>query len=618
MTAIRQAVDTLTTNLRQENEKARAFRKKNPVLLGENGAPVYQSKILEYQKKETESREQMETTARRIKEVQKAIDEKQPKEYVLALADRRYEKGVSNQALAQKSNAVALEHALLPLTLKEAELKAAFGKDWPELLQVQEQIKATRALYRRLDEYARDGDLGTGDPVQNALGALRVEEQLARGNYERFKEWLEREISEARKQEQFYDEDRNYQQEIGRLNKVLDATMIRLEQINLIRGNGGFDAKTLSEPGPGGKTSPVLWQFLVLGLFLGLAASAAGAYALDIADKSFRTPEEIRRRLGLPIVGHVPFVAVSSEPVQKQDGAGNPIELDPALITLHEPMSPVSEGFRGIRTALYFSTNAQRHKVIQVTSPNMGDGKTTVITNLAVAIAQSGRTVLVVDADLRRPRVHRAFGLTGKLGLAEVIAGTAELDEGIQLTVVPNLSVLPCGRRPQNPAELLTSPGFEETIEELREAYDYVLIDTPPLLAVSDPSIVAPRTDGLILTIRLSKNGRPAAERAGDILAGLKANMIGVVVNGVGRHGSMTGYGYEHYKYADEYTTAYSSSGESNEEGSAATATAERGPMESREAHVTGASTPEPRQSALTVAAAPSANGHSTHAHEGT
>jgi capsular exopolysaccharide synthesis family protein len=303
--------------------------------------------------------------------------------------------------------------------------------------------------------------------------------------------------------------------------------------------------------------SPIFWQFLFAGAVLGAVFAGAGSYLLDVADKSFRTPEEIRRRLGLPIVGHVPFAAAGGEPVRVTDPAGNGVDLDPGLVAFHAPTGPEAEAVRGIRTALYFSTHGRRHKVIQVTSPNMGDGKTTLITNLAVSIAQSGRKVLLIDADLRRPRVHRVFGLAGKVGLAEVIAGAAEADEAVQVTVVPNLSVLPCGRRPPNPAELLTTPRFEDVLDELREAFDYVLVDSPPLLAVSDPCSVVPRVDGVLLTIRVSKNGRPAAERARDMLAGLKANCLGVVVNGVGKQGAMTGYGYDHYRYADEYASGY-------------------------------------------------------------
>src|SRR5262249_37980389 len=230
----------------------------------------------------------------------------------------------------------------------------------------------------------------------------------------------------------------------------------------------------------------------------------------------------------MPIIGHIPLVA-QQEVVPVLVAEGPPVELDGALIEYHKPRSPEAEAYRAVRTALYFNTHGERHKVVQVTSPNMGDGKSTVIANVAVAIAQSGRKVILIDADLRRPRAHRIFGLTARKGLAQVIAGTAELVEAVQPTVVPNLSVLPCGARPADPSELLTLPRFADLLEELRETYDYVLVDTPPLLAVSDPCAVAPRVDGVVLTIRVSKNGRPAAERACDMLAGLKGLGYGAV-----------------------------------------------------------------------------------------
>jgi capsular exopolysaccharide synthesis family protein len=511
---------------------------------------------------------------------------------------------------------VALEKALLPLFAKQAELEGFYGKDHPEMIRINNQIEMTKEFYKKMEKISREAETRQiiTDPIDYMMQVLQDELRQAKLNHEWSKGLLDDEMKKAREMESYYQNEKELLSEIARNEKAHDATLERLGDINRIRDYGGFKANLLAEPGPGGKTSPVLWQFLLMGAALGFMMAAGSAYLLDIADKSFRNPEEIRRRLGLPIVGHVPYVLSSSEPVMALDGAGNPIELDSGLIAMHQPMSPAAEGFRGIRTALYFNTHGQRHNVIQVTSPNMGDGKTTLITNLAVSIAQSGRKVLIVDADLRRPRVHRSFGLTGKVGLAEVIAGTAELDEAIQITAVPNLSVLPCGRRPQNPAELLTTPRFEDVIDDLRSAFDYVLVDTPPLLAVSDPCIVAPRVDGLLLTIRVSKNGRPAAERARDLLAGLKTNCIGVVVNGVGKHGSMTGYGYEHYRYADEYTSAYTSTDEAGHEVH----------HEAREAaepsHSIACAGAKPIERALpTVVSAvePSTNGHSSHSLNG-
>jgi capsular exopolysaccharide synthesis family protein len=204
---------------------------------------------------------------------------------------------------------------------------------------------------------------------------------------------------------------------------------------------------------------------------------------------------------------------------------------------------------------LYFSAHGEVPKVIQVTSPDAGDGKTTLAANLAVSIAQSGKRIILIDADFRKPRQHKLFHVSSEVGLASVIAEQAELKEAIQPTAVENLDLLPCGPRPQNPAELLTSPRFKELLDAISEEYAWVLIDTPPLLAVSDPSVVAARVDGVLLVIRAAKNGRPNAERAREILYTLGANVVGVIVNGAARDGRAGGYGYHYgpYQYYDYY-----------------------------------------------------------------
>jgi polysaccharide biosynthesis transport protein len=207
-----------------------------------------------------------------------------------------------------------------------------------------------------------------------------------------------------------------------------------------------------------------------------------------------------------------------------------------------------------VRTALYFGTGGTKPRVIQITSPNRADGKTTLSANLSVSIAQSGKRVLLVDADFRRPRLHKVFALPAGTGLASVLAGTADLADAIQDSVVAGLSILPCGPRPSDPAELLSSPRLPEVLEGVRAHYDFVLVDTPPLLAVTDPSVVAPRVDGVLLNIRVSKNSRPDAERAREVLSTLGATIIGVVVNGVSSDGVGYGAPRDHYNYQSEYS----------------------------------------------------------------
>src|SRR5690606_3725631 len=206
----------------------------------------------------------------------------------------------------------------------------------------------------------------------------------------------------------------------------------------------------------------------------------------EAADQSFKSPQEISQLLGLHIIGHCPLITAVARP---RDANGN-TSVDPSVIAYYKPKSRGAEAFRAIRTALYFSTRGAQHKVIQITSPHPGDGKSTLSSNLAVTIAQSGKKVIIVDADFRRPRVHKIFGVASDQGMSAAIAGEIDIADAIQPTPGANLDCLPCGPRPDNPSELLTSARFEELLAVLRQKYDFVLVDTPPVLAVTDPSAV--------------------------------------------------------------------------------------------------------------------------------
>jgi capsular exopolysaccharide synthesis family protein len=338
-----------------------------------------------------------------------------------------------------------------------------------------------------------------------------------------------------------------------------------LEQVDIAirtamsnKTSGGFKAEKLGKPGAGGKTSPLPYQYILGGSLLGLMLGLGLAYLLEAMDKGFRTPEEIRRQLGLPVVGHIPLLVPDEDAAARV--AGGQLVPDPLLVCHYRPRSVEAEAYRAVRTALYFSVEGEGHKVIQVTSPNQGDGKSTLIGNLAIAIAQSGKKVLLVDADCRRPRQHKVFGLSPSTGLASYLSGTSDLDSGILPTVVEGLSILPCGPLPPNPAELLTSPKFPALLDELRQRYDFVLVDTPPLLAVTDPCVVAARVDGVLLTISMSRKARPQALRAREILATLGCKILGVVVNRLDRDGGSAYQSQTYGGYGYGYSYEYSSS----------------------------------------------------------
>jgi len=329
----------------------------------------------------------------------------------------------------------------------------------------------------------------------------------------------------------------NLQKELVRTSTLYDLVVKRLDELHLLQDYGGFRTAIISPATRGIQASPVLLQSLLIGAMLGGLIGFGLGYLAEVNDKTYRSPSEVSDHLGLPIVGHIPVIKRESSTVS----AGS--SLDKTMVTYFKPKSRQAEAYRAIRTSLYFSTRGEQHKVIQITSPNPGDGKTTLSANLAVSIAQSGKRVLLIDADFRRPRIHELLGIDKSIGMSSVINGDTELPDAIQATEVENLWGLACGARPNNPSELLSSRRFAELLDILREQYDFVLIDTPPVLAVTDPSVVAPRVDGVLVMLRLSTRTRGEAKEATDILASVGANTLGVVVNGVSKAGGQ-GYGY--------------------------------------------------------------------------
>ncbi len=216
-------------------------------------------------------------------------------------------------------------------------------------------------------------------------------------------------------------------------------------------------------------------------------------------------------------------------------------------------MKDANEAYRAVRTSVYFSESGSANRVIQVTSPSPGDGKSTLAANLAVSIAQSGRSVLLIDADMRRPRIAKLFGMENGSGLGEVIVGQTSLDEAVSESPIKMLSILASTKQMRNPSEILSHQHFQEVLESVRESYDYVIVDTPPVLAVADACAVAARVDGVLLTMRLRRDSKPAAVQGSNALNSMGARVLGVVVNGVSRG---EGYDYDYYGYSYGYSEA--------------------------------------------------------------
>ncbi len=310
-----------------------------------------------------------------------------------------------------------------------------------------------------------------------------------------------------------------------------------------------FRFRRLMDAQYGEQVWPILWVSLGTGGLLGWLVGFGLGCLMEFSNKTFQNSAEIINHLNLPLIGHIPVIGRN-----KRSLVGNS-SVDPIICTYHRPKSQASEAFSAVRTALYFNTKGIPNSVIQVTGPTPGDGKSTVAANLAVSIARSGKRCLLVDGDMRRPCQGIMFGIKSHEGLSTTLTGQSRWQDVVfACKEIEGLSVMPCGPKPDNPAELCTSPQLKDLIEELRDEYDFVVIDTPPLLAVTDPCPIAVRVDGVILTIRSRKNVKISAERATDMLRNLDVNIVGVVANGVSPqsgYGSSYSYGAFQTGYAD-------------------------------------------------------------------
>ncbi len=276
---------------------------------------------------------------------------------------------------------------------------------------------------------------------------------------------------------------------------------------------------------------------IIIGALLGLLLTGTLAFTLEYLDDTLKTPQDIANVLGLPVVGYV----VNEAALEKSEGM-------PYVSS--NPRSPMAETFRTLRTNLEFASVDKPLKTILITSPGSSEGKTTIATNLAAVMAQANKRVILLEGDLRRPRVHRALGMSNQIGLSDVFRGQMDIRDVARYSKVKDLAVITSGRLPPNPAELLGSARMVHILSRLVESASVVIIDSPPFV-VTDATVLAAKVDGVLLVIQ---PGKTHAEAAKAMLAQLQradAHVVGVVLNRVPRKNANY-YGY--YRYDNDYS----------------------------------------------------------------
>jgi capsular exopolysaccharide synthesis family protein len=283
---------------------------------------------------------------------------------------------------------------------------------------------------------------------------------------------------------------------------------------------------------PDQASSPKVVQNLGLGLIVGLLLGLGVAVLRHVLDTKIRSENDVRAMTASPILGVVAY---------DQDVPSHPV------ILRDQPLAAPSEAVRRLRTNLQFIDVANRPKSIVVSSSIPGEGKTTIATNLAVSLADSGARVILVDADLRRPSIAEYMGIEGGVGLTTVLIGRAEVEDVVQPVGMTNLDLLPAGQVPPNPSELLGSVAMADLLERLSASYDMVLLDSPPLLPVTDAVVLSKMAGGALVVVGTDRIHRPQLEQSLDSLETAGAHLFGIVINKIARREAAAyGYGSEY------------------------------------------------------------------------
>ncbi len=346
--------------------------------------------------------------------------------------------------------------------------------------------------------------------------------------------------------------------QISEVEAEIDELQSRLANLQTTYGQlianskrGAVNSLTLVEPAfvPRSPIGPNVSILVVLASFIGLVISTSVTYLIEYMDDSIRTPDDVNRVTDLPTLAGIARIKADAE--------------DDRLITVSHPRSPISEAYRVLRTGIQFSAvDAPEHSIILVTSPNPSEGKSLTVGNLGVVMAQAGKNVLIVDADLRRPKQHQIFGVAKNQGLTNLMleynvndsesATLAVLKKFIQkpAMVSHGLHILSSGPIPPNPSELLGSAKMRALLNKLSSQFDMVIMDSPPALAVTDAVLMSPQTDGVLIVLDAGRTKKAQLQQVNDLLNEVGAKVIGTVLNRL----SPRGDGYYYYYY---YQNAY-------------------------------------------------------------
>lgn len=483
----------------------------------------------------------------------------------LALAQARYRSvtGVSPDGLPEVLNSPLIarlkeEHARLER--EHSRMAERFKEDWPALQEVTEALVQSKTRLRIESEsiasQVRQGAKADFDRARAEVTSLQDQVDSQKAEVQRFNRdniqfaSLKSEIETKRK---VLNDLVTRQSETQTSERLKDTQTSNIRIVDL--------AETPQFP-----VRPRKLMNLLLALFLGTGLGIAAAFLADHLDSTVKDENDVRRFSGMPVLGHVPLHQ-PLRAVGAGDDGSNPLDAVDAASHL-DPKSIFAESFKNIRTSFLLASPERPPRTVVVTSFEPGDGKSTVCLNLAIVLAQMGRRILLIDADLRRPRLHRMLHLDNAQGLSSILSGNASIDGCIQETEIPGLRAISSGPIPPNPSELLGSASLPAFVERVaREgSFDHVFFDSPPSLQVADGVILSSILDATIIVVRGGKTSRSSLTQGAERMRAGRGHMTGAVLNAVSSGAGYYYYHYGkygHYRHGDEDAAAGASGGRS-------------------------------------------------------
>ncbi len=577
----------LETEIADLDRQYSEFRMNSPLLSSETGGrDVYTARYEELAAESSRLAMHIDEAAGRLKLVKESLARLEAEGDVsglskLSLIDEKnatrlgilvtVERGKAESATFQASQpervagANAEYSTLLNLKARLKQLEREYGANNPETVLVKEQIAEMEKFIR---DRAKDLvvtesiDLTPDDVMKAYINMLTSDLEALQRQAVDISEQMIVAGEEAKSIVALEIENEGLIRARVRREDLYNTVIDRLRNINMQQeGNAPVINEIIEQPEVGEKVEPNLPIAIAIFLLTGLAMAGTTIFVAEVRDRSVHGPEQLEEIFDCSILGHVANFENDAEmrrTIRKSRSQGSP--YDGSLWVHHAPGSKASEGFRALRTQTMFAV-AGKNKTIAVTSASQGAGKSTLISNLAISVAGSGRSVLLIDCDLRRPRIDALFGIDNTNGVSNLLTSFEnDPEDYIAESGIDGLSILPSGTPTENPAELLARQEFGSMLESLRGKFDYIFVDCPPILPVADPAIIAPLCDGVLFIATIDGESKPKSERAQKILSGVDAKVIGVVVNRADdarAHYGYARYGYESSEGSDYYRADY-------------------------------------------------------------